>query len=371
MLEELVKEGIKNIPPYIPGDTAESVTEKYGIAPEDILKLASNENQFGPPPKAVEAMLAEVGRVHTYPDPYCIELRKKIGVMNGFDDSGDNVVIAVGASGILSLLGEVFIQKGDEVIFCEPTFGAYAGAVKRNDGTPVALPLTEDMKFDLEAMYNAITEKTKMICICNPNNPTGTVVDSEELKAFIHKVPENIIIVVDEAYIELSSNPEVKSMVSEISDDTNVVVARTFSKLYGLAGVRLGYAMCNKEMHAILQKCTSVFTGSRVALAGAMAALDDEEYIKNTKAAMKEGREYLTEEFSKLGFFTYPSETNFLYVNTGYDTAAFAEACKKYGLIIRGNFEYSRITVGRMDQNKKMVEIIKKVIESNEVPRRA
>ena len=279
-LEDLVKDGIKNIPAYIPGDTAESVEKKYGIAPEDILKLASNENQFGPSPKAIEAMAKEVGRVHIYPDPFCIEIRKKIGVMNGFDDSGDNVVIAVGASGILSLLGEVFIKKGDEVIFCEPTFGAYAGAVIRNDGTPVVLPLTEDLKFDLKAMYNAITDKTKMICICNPNNPTGTVVDSEELKEFIHKVPKDIIIVVDEAYIELSSNPDVKSMVSEISDDTNVVVARTFSKLYGLAGVRLGYAMCNKEMHAILQKCTSVFTGSRVALAGAMAALDDEEYIK-------------------------------------------------------------------------------------------
>lgn len=370
MLEELVKEGIKNIPPYIPGDTAESVTSRYGIATEDILKLASNENQFGPSPKAIEAMAAEVGRVHIYPDPFCIELRKKLGIKNGFDDSGDNAIIAVGASGILSLLGEVFIKEGDEVIFCEPTFGAYAGAVKRNNGVPVVLPLTQEQRFDLKSMYEAITDKTKMICICNPNNPTGTVVDSEELKTFIHKVPKSVIIVVDEAYIELSGNPKVKSMVTEISEDTNVVVVRTFSKLYGLAGVRIGYALCNKEMHGILQKCTSVFTGSRVALAGAMAALDDEAFIVKTQAAMQEGRAYLTEEFNRLGFFTYPSETNFLYVNTGYDTAAFAEECKKYGLIIRGNFEYNRITVGRMEQNKKMIEIIKKVIESKAVPRR-
>lgn len=369
MLENLVKEGIKKIPAYIPGNTSESVTEKYGIKPEDILKLASNENQFGPSPKAVEAMAAEVGRVHIYPDPFCINLRKKIGLKNGFDDSGDNVVISIGASGILALLGEVFISEGDEVITCEPTFGAYNGAVTRNNGTMISLPLTEDLKFDLDAMYNAITDKTKMICICNPNNPTGTVVDSEELKAFIHKVRKDIIIVVDEAYIELSSNPDVKSMVSEISDDTNVVVARTFSKLYGLAGVRLGYGLCNKEMHAILQKCTPVFTGSRVALAGCMAALDDEEYINMTKAAMKEGRDYLTEEFDKLGFYTYPSETNFIYVNTGYNAAAFAAECEKYGLIIRGNFQYSRITVGRMDQNRKMVEIIKKVVESGNVPK--
>lgn len=369
MLEELVKDGIKNIPPYIPGDTAESVIEKYGIKPEDILKLASNENQFGCSPKALEAMEEELTKQSVYPSPFCIELRKKLGIKYGFDDSGDNAVIAVGASGILSLLGEVFIRKGDEVIFCEPTFGAYASAVRRNDGTSVALPLTKDLLYDLDGIYDAITEKTKMICICNPNNPTGTAVDSRKLREFIHKVPKNIIIVVDEAYIECSSNPAVKSMISEISDDTNVVVVRTFSKIYGLAGTRIGYAMCNKEMHAILQKCTPVFVAPRYALAAALASLDDEEFVVKTKAAYQAGREYLVKEFTELGFYCYPSESNFIYVNTGYHTKEFAEECKKYGLIIRGNFEYSRITIGRMEQNQKMVEIIKKVVASGNVPK--
>lgn len=362
MLEDLVTKGIKNIPPYIPGDTTESVTEKYGIKPEDVLKLASNENQFGPSKKAIAAMEAEVAKVNVYPDPFCIGIRKKLGVQFGFDDSGDNAVIAVGASGILSLLGEIFIEEGDEVIVCEPTFGAYVGATRRNCGTVVSLPLTKDLVFDLDGMYKAITDKTKMICVCNPNNPTGTVVDSEELKAFINKVPENIIIVVDEAYIELATDPAVESMIPLIKDKPNLVVARTFSKIYGLAGCRIGYAMCHKEMHAIMQKCTSVFIGSRVALAGAIASMDDKEYFEMVKEENAKGRAYLTEEFEKLGFTVYPSQTNFLYVDTHLDTAAFAEECKKYGLIIRGNFEFSRISIGRMDQNEKMVEIIKKVV---------
>ena len=282
--------------------------------------------------------------------------------------SQNNIIMTVGAAGGLNVALKTLLDPGDEVIAFAPYFGEYNNYVANFDGVMVVVPAdVPSFQLDLETFAKKITAKTKAVIVNNPNNPTGTVVDSEELKEFIHKVPKDIIIVVDEAYIELSSNPDVKSMVSEISDDTNVVVARTFSKLYGLAGVRLGYAMCNKEMHAILQKCTSVFTGSRVALAGAMAALDDEEYIKKTKAAMLEGRKYLTDEFTKMGFYVYPSETNFLYVNTGYNAAEFAEECKKYGLIIRGNFEYSRITVGRMDQNEKMVGIIKKIIESGEL----
>ena len=367
MLENMTKPEIQKIPPYIPGDTAESVKEKYGLT--NVLKLASNENQLGSSPKAVEAMREAVKQANIYPDPFCMGLRRKLGKKFGFDGSGDNVVISAGASGILSLLGEVFICDGDEVIFCEPTFGAYAGAARRNNGIPVALPLTPDKKYDLRAMYRAITDKTKMIFICNPNNPTGTAVDSEELREFIHKVPDHVIVVVDEAYIELSSNPQVKSMVSEIAEGVNLIVVRTFSKIYGLAGLRLGYSLMNKELHGILQKSTTVFVASREALAGAMAALDDEEFIQKTRSLMKEGREYLTKELTGLGWKVYPSEANFIYGDSGLNTALLAEELKKKGLIIRGNFEFSRITIGTMEQNRQVVRIIQEVMESKTVPR--
>ena len=345
---------------------------------ENVYDFSLGNPSVEPPKQVKEAIIETLNEdapnfVHGYMNNSGYEeVRERIAqsLNRRFDTkfSQNNIIMTVGAAGGLNVALKTLLDPGDEVIAFAPYFGEYNNYVANFDGVMVVVPAdVPSFQLDLETFAKKITAKTKAVIVNNPNNPTGTVVDSEELKEFIHKVPKDIIIVVDEAYIELSSNPDVKSMVSEISDDTNVVVARTFSKLYGLAGVRLGYAMCNKEMHAILQKCTSVFTGSRVALAGAMAALDDEEYIKKTKAAMLEGRKYLTDEFTKMGFYVYPSETNFLYVNTGYNAAEFAEECKKYGLIIRGNFDYSRITVGRMDQNEKMVGIIKKIIESGEL----
>lgn len=365
-IEKLTKEGIRNIPPYIPGNTSESVKEKYHL--DHVLKLASNENQYGCSPKALEAMGKTVAKANIYPDPFCMGLRRKLGRKYGFDDSGDNVIISAGASGILLLLGEVFVCDGDEVVFCDPTFGAYASAATRNNGKAVACPLTPDQKFDLEAMKAAVTDRTKLVFICNPNNPTGTAVDSSELRAFIRSMPKHVITVVDEAYIEFATDPAVESMISEIDEDTNLIVVRTFSKIYGLAGERIGYSLMNKKLHAILQKATSVFVVGRTSLAGAMAALDDDSFLASTRAGIREGREYLTRELTALGWKVWESHTNFLYADSRLDTKALAAELEKKGLIIRGNFRYSRITVGTMEQNREMIDIIKATIAEGSVP---
>ena len=340
-LEDLVKDGIKNIPAYIPGDTAESVEKKYGIAPEDILKLASNENQFGPSPKAIEAMAKEVGRLHIYPDPFCIEIRKKIGVMNGFDDSGDNVVIAVGASGILSLLGEVFIKKGDEVIFCEPTFGAYAGAVIRNDGTPVVLPLTEDLKFDLKAMYNAITDKTKMICICNPNNPTSSAIlrsDMERLLTFCEQ--HDIFVMIDETYVEFAPVIEDVTAVPFTKTFKNLMVLRGVSKFFAAPGVRLGYGITGNMpfLKAMKEKQIPWSLNSLGAFAGELM-LKDEEYIRQTRRLILSEREKMYSALKEQpAYKTYKPYANFLLVKLlQKETTAFDvfTHCVKNGLMIR------------------------------------
>ncbi len=365
-IEQLIKEGIRNIPPYIPGNTSESVKEKYHL--DHVLKLASNENQYGCSPKAREAMLQAVTESNIYPDPFCMQLRKKLGVKFGFDDSGDNVIISAGASGILLLLGEVFVCGGDEVVFCEPTFGAYASAATRNNGKPVACPLTPDQKFDLKAMEQAVTEKTKLVFICNPNNPSGTAVDSGELRAFLHRLPKHVIAVVDEAYIEFATDPAVQSMIPEISEDLNLIVVRTFSKIYGLAGERIGYSLMNKKLHAVLQKATSVFVVGRTALAGAMAALDDDDFLVSTREGIREGRDYLTQELTAMGWQVWESHTNFLYADSHLNTKLLAQELEKKGLIIRGNFRYSRITVGTMEQNREMIAIIKETVARGRVP---
>ncbi|MDR2670207.1 MAG: aminotransferase class I/II-fold pyridoxal phosphate-dependent enzyme, partial [Oscillospiraceae bacterium] len=250
MIERLIKPGIRQIPPYIPGDTAESA-RRYQV--QEILKLASNENQLGASPKALEAMRAAVPSAHIYPDPFCAGLRAKIGRAFGFADPADHVTISAGASGAIALLGEIFIGPGDEVVYCEPTFGAYAGAVRRNFGTPVVRPLTADGAFDLDAMRAAVTDRTKMIFLCNPNNPTGGTVDPAGLRAFIRGLPDHVVLVADEAYIEFADDPAA-SVVSEIAEGVNLVVLRTFSKLYGLAGMRIGYTLTNREIHGVLQR---------------------------------------------------------------------------------------------------------------------
>ena len=297
----------------------------------------------------------DIEKLKLYPNSDGEELRHALAKYHGLKD--EQVFLGNGSDEVLALTFLTFFNGSDPVLFPNISYSFYPVYCDLYQMNYKEIILDQDFKMYVEDFK----QPNSGIIFPNPNAPTGLLVSLDFIEEVLKSNPDSIV-VVDEAYIELSSNPDVKSMVSEISDDTNVVVARTFSKLYGLAGVRLGYAMCNKEMHAILQKCTSVFTGSRVALAGAMAALDDEEYIKKTKAAMLEGRKYLTDEFTKMGFYVYPSETNFLYVNTGYNAAEFAEECKKYGLIIRGNFDYSRITVGRMDQNEKMVGIIKNYV---------
>lgn len=365
-IDELTKPGIQNIPPYIPGRTSESVKEKYHL--EHVLKLASNENQYGTAPMAVAAIKEAAESANIYPDPFCMGLRKKLGKLFGFDDSGDNVIISAGACGVLSLLGEVFICEGDEYITCEPTFGALNGAVKRNGGKVITVPVTDDQVFDLDAMAAKVTDKTKMVYICNPNNPTGTVVDSAKLREFIHKMPDHVITVIDEAYIEFANDPKVESMIPEIREGLNLVVIRTFSKIYGLAGERIGYTFMNKELHGVMQKATSVFVVGRTSLAGAMAALDDKEFIETTSKNIAEGREYVTRELEALGWKVWPSKTNFVYADSHLDTRILAQELEKKGLIIRGNFDYSRITIGRMDQNKEMIDIIKAVVAEGNVP---
>ncbi|MDR0671841.1 MAG: aminotransferase class I/II-fold pyridoxal phosphate-dependent enzyme [Oscillospiraceae bacterium] len=365
MIESLVKPGIRQIPPYIPGDTAESARRHTA---QEILKLASNENQLGASPKALEAMRAAVPFAHVYPDPFCAGLRAKIGRVFGFADPADHVTISTGASGAIALLGEIFIGAGDEVIYCEPTFGAYAGAVRRNAGTPVVRPLTAAGAFDLDAMRAAVTDRTKMIFLCNPNNPTGGTVDPAALRAFVRGLPGHVVLAVDEAYIEFSDDPSA-SVVSEIAEGVNLVVLRTFSKLYGLAGMRIGYTLTNREIHSVLQRSTGVFVAGRLALAAADAALSDTDFAAESVRVVRAGRCFLTEALTEMGCRVYPSQANFLYVDTGYDPAALAAACKERGLIIRGNFAHTRITVGTPRQNGHAVEILRDVMASGVVPR--
>lgn len=357
MIEQLAKESVKKIPPYIPGKNPDEVENK---GEEVIDKLSSNENQLGPSPKAVEAMIRCAANSHLYPDFFAIDLRSKIA--DKFGVGKENVITACGSSMILELLGQVFVQPQDEVIFCVPTFMLYASITTGNDGIPVMLPLNDKLEYDLDAMLHAINEKTKMVMICNPNNPTGTALSGKQIREFIKKVPDHILIVVDEAYIEFADRPDIETMLPLVKEKENVIVLRTFSKIYGLAGLRVGYGIAAPEMIDLLSRKLPAFNTNKAAVEAAKASLEDEEYVKKSYQMIVKGRKYLTEEFKKLGFTVYESQTNFIYVNTHTNPTLVSDELEKKGIIIRGNFDYTRITIGTMEQNKKIIKCMKEFV---------
>jgi histidinol-phosphate aminotransferase len=369
MFEELIKKPIINQTPIsYPDMGMEKMKRKYNV--NEIIRLNYNENPLGVSPKAAKAMMNNISNNNFYPEFDGITLRKNLADFYNqkyninFDE--ENFIIGYGASGLLSLIGEVFLCCGDELVTSQLTFESYEISANRNGANYVEVPTKENLQIDLDGILDAITKKTKMIIICNPNNPTGMILNEEEIKNFIMKVPKNVIIIIDEAYFEFIDIPNYKSMMQMIDNYPNVIVVRTFSKVYGLAGARVGYAIMNKKMSINLIKGVE-FASSLSALEGAIAALDDKEFIKKTKAVVKEGREYLAKEFKKLGFKVFPTQTNFIYLDTKLGTKFIAEKLKEKGILIRGDLPLSRITVGTMQQNTKLISALKNIIENETI----
>ncbi|WP_027701986.1 histidinol-phosphate transaminase [Metaclostridioides mangenotii] len=358
MIEKLLRNTVKDLNQYIPGEPIEKVKEKYGV--DEIIKLASNENPLGASPKAIKAMKDMLDISHLYPDPEANDLRRKLAFSLGLKQ--DNFIIANGADNIITLLGEGFVNKDDEVIYCSPSFPSYRTAIIKNEGIPVEVPLTPDYKYNLDGILEKLNSKTKAIFICNPNNPTGTLLDDKELDDFIKKVPENVITVIDEAYIEFIEDKNYKDSADYVKDNKNVVVVRTFSKIYGLAGLRVGYAIANSDIIKSLFMVRETFAANRIAISGAVAALDDEEFLIETYNVNKEGKGYLKREFINMGFDVVDSQANFLYVDMKTDIDKLFEDLKKKGFVIRPSKTHVRVTIGTMEQNKKFINALKDVL---------
>ena len=342
-VKNLVSEFVKEAPPYVVGADEQSKSMRPGVT--KLLQLATNENPFGTSPKAAEAICQQAPLANRYPDVRAQDLRKKLAEKHGL--SVDEVMVTEGATAGLGFIAEVFIQPGDEIILTPPTYPSYYNYVKRCRGKLVEVPLEEDtLTPDFNKVLAAITDKTKAIFLCNPNNPTATLIDSDELHAFQKKLPEHVLLVVDEAYIDFVEDPNYRTMVDAIADDENLIVVRTFSKLYGMAGARMGYLMANREIIEYLQRDSTGFCCSRMGLHAAEAALDDVEFQEMTKKGNREGREILVSCMKELGFRVWPSHTNFIYFDPGVDVKWFADRLLDYGIIIRGNFKANRISIG-------------------------
>lgn len=339
---------------YEPGKPVEELAREMGLNPSEIIKLASNENPLGPSPLALQAMRETLERSHFYPDGGAWALRNAIA--EKLDLKRENVILGNGSNEIIEFIGHAFLSPGDEVVTASHAFAVYGLMAQLFGACTVEVP-DPGFTHDLDAMCAAITPRTRQIFIANPNNPTGTMVCQEEIDRFMERVPDHVLVIFDEAYFEFLGNaPDVLRYVRE---DRNVVVMRTFSKIQGLANLRIGYGLAPARIAEVLQKTRQPFNANGIAQAGALAGLGDGEHMNRTRELTDEGRKYFEDEFKRLGVDYVPSVANFVLLQVGDGDAVF-QALLKRGVIVRAMRSYKlpewiRVSVGTMDQNRRFI----------------
>lgn len=365
--KNLARPEISDVIPYIPGKSIEEVKRVYNI--KEVIKLASNENPLGPSPKAIEAMKRALESSHLYPESDSFTLRKKVASFFGINE--DELIFSTGAESIILMIALAFLCKDEEAIMGDPSFGDYEIVTKIMGGKVVKVPL-RDFTYDLPAIADRITSRTKLIFICNPNNPTGTIVTEEQTDRFMEIVPPHCIVVFDEAYAEFVKNKDYPKTVKYIHNQKKVIIVRTFSKIFGLAGARIGYAMGPKDLIEILRKVVLPFPVNRVAQAGALAALEDKEFTDKVMEVIEQGKQYLYNQFHRLGLEYIPTNTNFIFVNLNMNGDEVCERLLEKGIIIRpGSMwnlpNYVRITIGKPKENEMLIKALEAILRDNSV----
>ena len=355
-LERVVKPHIRELAAYEPGKPPEALERELGI--EGAIKLASNESPLGPSPRAIAAVRAALEGVHRYPDGACTALRGKLAERLGVD--GAQLVFGCGADELLELVAKAFLGPGDEAVFAWPSFAMYPIVVGGMGALPVAVPLDASLVHDADAMRAAITERTRVVFLCNPNNPTGTSIGAEVFDAFAASLPEELVLVVDEAYVEYARRPDFPDALAWVARRPGTLVLRTFSKIYGLAGLRVGYGVADPELADYLNRARHPFNVNRLAEVAAVAALDDEAHAERSRRVNAEGAEYLTRELAALGVEVWPSDANFLLIRAGEGTF---DKLQREGVIVRplGGFgmpDFLRVSIGLPEENERLVKTL-------------
>lgn len=360
-----VRKNIESLVPYPPGKPLKELEREYGIS--DCLKMASNENSLGPSPLAVEAIGNSLGSLHRYPDGGCYYLSKALA--GHLNLSPEELVLGNGSNEIIDLLVSCFVAPEDEVVSSFPSFLVYQNAVQIRDGVNRVIPLKE-MRHDLDGIVSAITPRTRLIFLDNPNNPTGTLIEKEEFDRFLEQVPDTVIVVVDEAYVDFTS-PEMRLNIHDyLYGDKPVVFLRTFSKAYGLAGLRIGYGIMRRDISTYLHRVRQPFNVNELAQVGALACLQDKEHYDKTMAMTRDGIPSLRAEIEKLGCTTFPSHANFFLVDVKTDCRKIYESLLHKGVIVRPMHsydypEYIRITVGTAKENQRLLTALAETLAGN------
>ncbi|HEX8949275.1 MAG TPA: histidinol-phosphate transaminase [Dissulfurispiraceae bacterium] len=356
---------VAEIKPYVPGKPVKEIERELGI--KECIKLASNENPLGPSPRALDALkgcLASDSELHRYPegsgyylkDALCAKFAKS-GTTLGHGE----LILGNGSNELLDVAVRTFMGQGDEAVMAKPSFVVYSMAVQSVGGRAIEVPLT-DYRHDLLKMADAITGKTKMVFVANPNNPTGAINRKDEFGQFMQRVPEGVLVVMDEAYYEYVTDKEYPDTLEYLKGGKDILVLRTFSKAYGLAGLRIGYGIGRKEILEEMNKIRAPFNTNSLAQLAALHALGDEQHLKDSLRVNEEGKQFLYRELGSLGIAYIPTEANFIYMPLKGEAKGVFDALLRLGVIVRpmGPKEI-RVTIGLPEENRRFIEALKAV----------
>jgi len=356
---------VQELLPYVPGKPVEELAREFGLNPADIVKLASNENPLGPSPKVCAAITQALPELTRYPDGSGFALKEKLAERYLVDPA--QITLGNGSNDILELVARAWLAPGRNALFSQHAFAVYPIATLASGAECRQVP-AKDYGHDLDAMAAAIDSNTRVVFIANPNNPTGTWFNQAALNAFLSKVPSDVLVVLDEAYIEYANDSDLPDGMAYLSRYPNLLVSRTFSKAYGLAALRVGYAVSSKEIAAVLNRVRQPFNVNSLALVAACAALDDQDYLTRSRAANTQGMQQLEAGFKQLGLSWLPSRANFIAVDFKRDAAAIDQALLARGVIVRPIAGYAmptflRVSIGTEAENLHFLDALTAVLK--------
>ena len=359
-----IRDCVKEIEPYVPGKPIEEVQRELGI--HDVVKMASNENPLGPSEKVKQAIAKIVNQLAVYPDSNAFYLREALA--NKLQVAMDQVLVGNGSDDVNKVLAETILNPSDEVIFPHPTFSQYEYVTVLMNAVPKPVAGKKGLGNDLTAIRAAVTERTKLVFICNPNNPTGTIVKKGELQAFLADLPATVMVVIDEAYGEFADDPDYPNAIDFIKAGAqNLVVYRTFSKIHGMAGLRLGYCVANPELIAEMMKVKEPFNASLVAQVAGIAALESPEHVQRSRELVLTEKQKFYAALDRMGVPYLPTQANFILIDCGRDSKEIYQYLLQNGIIVRATHSFGlpnhiRVTFGTPKQNERFLEVFQEAI---------
>ncbi|UHA72973.1 histidinol-phosphate transaminase [Paenibacillus sp. 481] len=360
------KRNVVHLPVYQPGKSTDEVKRELGLS--NIIKLASNENPFGSSPQVKQALIDEIQHTSLYPDGAAVALTAAVAQHLGVNSN--QIIFGAGSDEVILMLCRAFLVPGDEIVIADQTFPQYKHNADIEGAVTIEVPL-RDGGHDLEAMLAAVNERTKLVFICNPNNPTGTIVSADELHSFMKRVSDQVLVVLDEAYCEYVTDPTFPDALPLLSEYKNLITLRTFSKIYGLASLRIGYGVGHPDVIHTINQVREPFNTTRFAQVAALAAVQDQAFIAECRQRNAEGIVYLQSQFARLGLSSFPAHGNFIMVDVGLPAVAAFDALLRKGFITRAGHQkyphHLRITIGSKEQNEALIVALEQVLAETQV----